>query len=110
MQIDTTERDGATVVALAGKLDTSTSSEAETHLHGVVDAGATRLVIDFGELDFVSSAGLRVLLTTAKRLKAGSGELRVCSLNDAVQEVFDISGFGSLLNVQPDVGAALGSF
>lgn len=110
MQIDVSEDQGVHVVTLNGKLDTATSPETESRLRDVVGGGASKIVIDFQNVDFVSSAGLRVLLATAKMLRGSGGEMRVCGLNEVVQEVFDISGFSSLLSVQTDRRAALASF
>ena len=62
------------------------------------------------KLDYISSAGLRVLLATAKKLKAIGGELRVCSLNEIVTEVFDITGFDLILTVLPSESEALDGF
>ena len=66
--------------------------------------------LNFAALEYISSAGLRVLLATAKKLKASGGDLKICSLNDTVQEVFDISGFSSILTVSKDQEEALASF
>jgi len=110
MQIEVSEDHGVHVVALSGKLDTATSPETESRLRNVVGDGASKLVIDFQDVDFVSSAGLRVLLVAAKMLRGSGGEMRVCGLNEVVQEVFDISGFSSLLAVQADRHAAISSF
>ncbi len=76
----------------------------------LIDQGATKLVVNFEKLDYISSAGLRVLLATAKQLKGNSGELRVCSLNEVVQEVFDISGFTTILTVTKTEPEALKGF
>ena len=93
-----TERD-ITVVALAGSLDSNTSPEAQQALDGILAGGGRKLVIDFTALDYISSAGLRVLLGTAKRLIGAGGALRLFGLNETVREVFQISGFSTILAV-----------
>jgi len=98
------------VVAVDGRLDAVTGPDLDATLRDLVDAGAAKIVLDLGDTFYVSSAGLRVMLVTAKRLTAKAGELRVCSLTEHVQEVFDISGFASLLNVCPTADEALGGF
>jgi anti-anti-sigma factor len=98
--------DGVAVVHLEGNLDTTTAQEVQTHLDGRIDAGASTLVVDFGAVDFVSSAGLRVLLATAKRLRP-KGTLRLYGLNDSVREVFDVSGFSTIIPIFDDQAAAL---
>ncbi len=101
MNITTRTRGAVTVVAIAGSLDSNTSPAAQQAMDTVA-AGIPKgggLVVDFTALDYVSSAGLRVLLGTAKRLKAAGGELRLFGLNPAVREVFDISGFSTILKL-----------
>ncbi len=67
-------------------------------------------MVNFEELKYNRSAGLSVLLATAKQLKGNSGELRICSLNEFVQEVFEISGFCTILNVFNSESDALSRF
>jgi anti-sigma B factor antagonist len=110
MDITTTETGDVSVLDIQGHLDTNTSPEAETSINALIDAGTTKILIDFGALEYISSAGLRVLLATAKKLKAAGGDLKICSLNDTVQEVFDISGFSSILAVSVNREEALASF
>ncbi len=110
MELVTREQGGATVVELIGRLDTNTSSDAQTAINELLDKGTQKLLIDFAKLDYVSSAGLRVLLATAKRMNSSGGKLRLCSLNETVQEVFDISGFSGLLNLFKSSDEALNGF
>ena len=100
----------AAVVAVDGRLDALTAPDLEAALRDLVDGGAAKVVLDLGDAVYVSSAGLRVMLVTAKGLKAKAGELRVCSLTEHVHEVFDISGFTSLLDVYPTADEALAGF
>ena len=106
MQITSETGDSATVIRLEGHLDTNTSSEAHDCLNKAMDGGATKLVVNLDKVDFVSSAGLRILLATAKRL-GGAGTLRICGLNETVTEIFEISGFSTILNVFPCENDAL---
>jgi anti-sigma B factor antagonist len=110
MKLTNREADGVTIVSFEGKLDTNTCPEAEVHLKGLLDQGVKKLLVDFKSLDFVSSAGLRILLASAKRLETSGGELRVCSLNEIVHEIFEISGFSVILNVCADEEEALKAF
>ena len=110
MNMTTREADGVTVVSFNGKLDTNTSPDAEAHLKSLLNQGAQKLLVDFQNLDFVSSAGLRVLLASAKRLETGGGELRICALNETVDEIFEISGFSTILNVFNTEQEALNAF
>ena len=110
MQIETRESQGIQIVAFEGNLDTNTSPEAEMKINELIDGGAQKLLVNFEQLNFISSAGLRVLLATVKKLKASGGDLRICSLNATVQEVFDISGFVTILSVKSTEEEALSSF
>jgi anti-anti-sigma factor len=110
--VNITIRDlGAIKVAhLEGELDTIAAPEAETVLNGLMEQGTKKILVNFEDLDFIASSGLRILLATAQRLKSDEGELRVCCLNETVQEVFDISGFSTLLSVFENEKSALDTF
>ena len=99
MEITTRDAGDTKVVTLIGKLDTNTTPVAESEIGAVLDEGASKLLINFEQLSYISSSGLRLLLATAKRLKASGGELKVCSLNEMATEVFEVSGFSAILNV-----------
>ncbi len=102
MEITTRTQDDVTIVALAGNLDSVTSPEAQQALDTILAGGGRKIALDFTALDYISSAGLRVLLGAAKRLGAAGGALRTFGLNATVREVFDISGFSTILAVFPD--------
>jgi anti-anti-sigma factor len=110
MDISTTDKDGVTVATFVGRLDTNTAPAAQEKLDGLVDGGATKLLIDFSALDYISSAGLRVLLATAKKMKKSNGTMRLCGLNETVQEIFDVSGFSTMLSVFGTQDEALAGF
>jgi anti-anti-sigma factor len=93
MEIRQEKRDGIVVVAPVGRVDSTTSDMLEQALVGVLDAGERRLIVDFSGVDYISSAGLRVLLVVAKRFAGGRGTLVLCCLGDAVRQVFDLAGF-----------------
>ena len=99
MDITTRTQNDITLVAVAGTLDSNTSPQAQQALEGVLASGGRKVVLDCTALDYISSAGLRVLLATAKRLSGTSGALRLFGLNETVREVFDISGFSTILAV-----------
>jgi anti-sigma B factor antagonist len=110
MDMSSEVKDNITVVRFEGNLDTNTSTDAQDYLNKAIDEGAAKVVVCFDKVDFVSSAGLRVLLATAKKLGGGGGSLRVCGLNETVSEVFEISGFSTILNVFPSEAEALSGF
>ncbi|HEX2464996.1 MAG TPA: STAS domain-containing protein [Thermoanaerobaculia bacterium] len=91
-------RSGWTLVAVAGRLDMNSAGPLEQELEGLIGAGATRLAIDMGGLDYLSSAGLRALLVAARRLHEKQGTLVLMGLRGMVKEVLEIAG---LTNVFP---------
>jgi len=107
MQVTTRTAQGVTIVALAGNLDSNTSPHAQQALDGILAGGVQKLVVDFSALDYISSAGLRVLLGAAKKVQGSGGALRLFGLNDTVREVFEISGFSKILAVRGTEGEAL---
>lgn len=107
MEVSTRTVQDVTIIAFNGNLDSNTSPVAQQALDGVLAGGARKLVVDFTALDYVSSAGLRVLLGAAKKLRGPGGALRLFGLNDTVREVFEISGFSKILAVRGTEGEAL---
>jgi anti-sigma B factor antagonist len=102
------EQQGAVrILALSGRLDTETSADLELALQDLQAAGANHFLIDMTAIGYVSSAGLRVLLALAKQLDGGRGSLRLCELNAAVMQVFDVAGFSKLFSIYPTRAAAL---
>jgi anti-anti-sigma factor len=99
MEVSTRKSGDAWVVALKGSLDSITSPKAQQELEAILSNGAHRIAVDFSALDYISSAGLRVLLGVAKAVKGKGGALRTFGLNQTVREVFDISGFSTILPV-----------
>ena len=85
-------------IALAGRLDTMTAPELEAELSKSMD-GAENLILDFSKLDYISSAGLRVLLSAHKAM-AGKGGMKLTHVNEIVQEVFDVTGFSDILTIE----------
>ena len=84
-------------LALEGRLDTVTSPELEAELKQCME-GADSLTMDFSKLEYISSAGLRVLLSAHKAM-AGKGGLTIVGANEIVREVFDVTGFADILNI-----------
>jgi anti-anti-sigma factor len=106
-----TRKEGDVLVAdCAGSLDTQTSGPATEELSRLAGDSGGKFLLNLAKLDFVSSAGLRVLLRTAKALDAGGGALKVCEPSGVVQEVLDISGFANFVEVHADEAAAVAAF
>ncbi|MEB2398037.1 MAG: STAS domain-containing protein [Alcaligenaceae bacterium] len=95
------------VISASGQINSANAAEVETGLLGYVERGERLCALDLSGLDYISSAGLRVILMLAKRLKQNSGQLVLCSLQPHVHEVFDISGFLAILTVVDDRATAV---
>lgn len=107
MAIDVSTADGATIITLIGRLDSNSSTEAERAVNESIDDNTNRMVLDFTDLDYISSAGLRVVLIAAKRIKAAKGKLALFGMQPHVKEVFEMSGFLAILTVTPDRATAV---
>ena len=97
MKIDKQLNDASLTVSLEGRLDTTTAPELESDLHNL--EGITHLILDFSKLDYISSAGLRVLLSAYKTMQK-QGDMKIVHANDLVQKVFDVTGFSDILTIE----------
>ena len=95
--IKTTENDALTV-ALGGRLDTTTAPQLESELNHSLD-GVTALTLDMAQLDYISSAGLRVLLAAQKRMNQ-QGEMKLVHVNEIISEIFEVTGFTDILTIE----------
>ena len=94
------QQDGAKLtVSLSGRLDTTSAPEFEKELKASL-GGVSDLTLDFSGLDYISSAGLRVLLSAQKAMNAAGGEMCVTGANDIVKEIFDVTGFSDILTIK----------
>ena len=107
MELTVDKQTPATIVAAKGKLDAAGAPELETRCKALIQEGATRLLLDFAQVEYVSSAGLRSLLVLAKAVKSAGGALALCCLVPAVRDVMTISGFDNILPLAADRAAAL---
>ncbi|MEJ0052424.1 MAG: STAS domain-containing protein [Methylovirgula sp.] len=90
-----------------GRIDSATGPAFERDVLQQIEGGHRRLLLDFADLVYISSAGLRIVLLAAKRMKSAGGRLVLCSLNPQINEVFEISGFSRILDILPSRDAAL---
>ncbi len=98
------------VISPEGQLNSGNAAAAEAEILGQLAGGANRLLLDLTQLDYISSAGLRVVLVMAKRLKQSAGQLVLCGMRPHIRDVFDISGFLNILNVAETRELALQRF
>jgi anti-anti-sigma factor len=107
LELKSATDNGVRLLHLSGRLDSATASDLEKSLADLYATENCRAVIDLTKLDYISSAGLRVLLMLAKRAKQTQGRLVLCGLSPQVREVFEISGFLKILETASDSSAAL---
>ena len=98
MTINKTMNGNALTIALEGRLDTTTAPELEQALKESLDS-TQELIMDFSKLDYISSAGLRVLLSAHKSMRTKGG-MKVVNVNEIVKEVFDVTGFADILDIE----------
>lgn len=110
LDMESREANGVTVVEFFGKMNTDTSPEAETFLKECIDEGATNILLNLAELDFISSTGLRVILSTGKIVSGSDNKLLICSPNHTVKDVLDMSGFSQMFGVFETEDEALAGF
>lgn len=106
MEIAESQLGSATVLTLSGRLDGLTSPSLERKVDALLAAGARKLVFDCASLTYCSSTGLRVFLGSAKKAKSAGGTAAFAALSPAVQDVFELSGFVSILAIHPTTAAA----
>ena len=110
MDIIEEKQGGINIFKLNGRLDSNTSQGFEKKLFQAISDGSKTMVVDFKDLDYISSAGLRVILKATKAIKREDGLIMLCSMQDYVKEVFEIAGFDSFLPIVPTIDDALKSF
>jgi len=110
MEIIEEIKSGINIFKLNGRLDSNTSQGFEKKIFQAIDDGSKSMIIDFKDLEYISSAGLRVILKATKALKREEGKMMLCDMQDYVKEVFEIAGFDSFLLIVGSMDDALHSF
>ncbi|MBQ6496927.1 MAG: STAS domain-containing protein [Firmicutes bacterium] len=98
MDIKKEQQENKLTVKVSGRLDTTTAPELESSLQESLD-GVQDLTLDFSDLEYISSAGLRVLLSTQKKMNT-QGNMRLTGVNEVVMEVFELTGFSEILTIE----------
>lgn len=98
MKINKTKNGNALVIALEGRLDTTTAPQLDAELNGSLN-GVSALTFDFKDLEYISSAGLRVLLSVQKKMNV-QGEMKVTGVNETIMEIFEVTGFTDILTIE----------
>ena len=99
-----------TLVTLPARVDTTSASDVEAEFKGLLEQGSRKLVADFDDNEYVSSAGLRVFLSVLKALEKDDGRMVLCAMQPFVADVFEISGFSGLFAIVPTRDEALAAF
>ena len=99
MEINVLEENGAKIVSISGRLDTVTSPELEKTVNPLIEVGKT-VIFDCENMEYISSAGLRVVLSTHKQCATSCGRFIIRNLTAEVKSVFDMTGFSRLLNIE----------
>jgi anti-anti-sigma factor len=107
MEITTTNRENATILSIAGRIDTATAPALEQAINQQVDHQHRKILLDFSSVSYISSGGLRVLLATAKKLKNPGDRFALCSLSPEVMKILKLAGFTSIFSISPTEGEAL---
>ena len=89
-----------TMIALSGQLDTLSAVEFEKEIRNAIDSSSQGIILDARELTYISSAGLRLLLTLQKGMTGKGGTLRLRNIREEIMEIFNITGFSSILNIE----------
>ena len=105
MEIREERRDAILIVAPVGRVDSNTASTFEVSVLG--HAHEARLLVDLSSVEYISSAGLRVFLMLARKVKEAGGRLALCGMGASVRQVFDLAGFTALFAVEPSVEQGL---
>lgn len=111
MELSTSQFKHCDVVKVTGRVDSATAPKLAEELTRINDLGHFKIVLDFSNLEFISSAGLRVLISTLKNCKRyNRGDLVLAGLPANILSVFDLAGFTSIFKIYNDVLTAVGSF
>ena len=110
MEIMTNWEDNIMVLKLRGRLDTNASMDFEQQVEEAIKFSKNSMILDFSELEYICSSGLRVIIQAAKKLKSLQGELVLCCMEDYIREVFEISGFDAFLKIFSSKDEAVNCF
>ena len=110
MEIIQEQQDAISIFKLNGRLDSNTSQGFEKKIFDAISDGSKNMIVDFKDLDYISSAGLRVILKATKALNREEGKIMLCAMQDYVKEVFEIAGFDSFLPIVATMDDALKAF
>ena len=95
------------IIKIDGRLDAATSPSADETIKKAMEKDSNRLLFDLSDLEYLSSGGLRVILSAAKEIRRRNGKVALCCLNPYVDEIFEVSGFKSMIPIKDTIEAGL---
>lgn len=101
METQVEEKGDVIVVRLEGRLDAASSPQLEKQMNSIIDSGHFKLVLNFASVDYLSSSGMRLMLSMSKKLKNLEGKLLACNVNDEVMDVIKMTGFHQVMEIYP---------
>ncbi len=107
MEIKQQKRDNVSILELIGRLDANTAGQLEKTLIPMIESGEKSIILDFSNLEYISSAGLRILLLAAKMQKKSQGKIILCAMKDFIKEIFEIAGFTPIFTICDSIELAL---
>ena len=99
MEVIEKKQDGICILTLQGRLDASSSSEFREKILQIIEDGTNRVILDCENLEYISSAGLRVVLEATKEIKRNDGKIMLCALQDYIKELFEVAQFDAFLPI-----------
>jgi len=110
MEIKQMKKGDVTVMNVSGRLDASTASELEASLVPLIEQNGKKIVLDLDGLEYISSAGLRIMLIGMKMMKKTSGKMVICEMKGHIREIFEIAGFLPIFTIVATQEDALATF
>jgi len=110
MEIATQEFQRVAVMSVSGRVDSATAPELESRLRALVEADKNQIVLDLKDVEYMSSAGLRAMVSTLKQVKRVNGDLRISSPSPRVEEVLRLAGLTSIFSIHSSQEEAIASF
>lgn len=99
MEAQVEEKGDVIVVRVAGRLDAASSPQLEKKINAIIDSGHFKLILNFADVEYLSSAGMRLMLSVSKKLKNVEGKVVACSIHDEVMDVIKMAGFHQVLEL-----------
>ncbi len=107
MEIRTEKQEKGAVVHAGGRIDTAAAPSLEAELNRLIGEGQRKILLNFSNVPYISSGGLRVLLATAKKLRGENDSFSLCALNPEVTKIMTLAGFNTIFSIYPTEGEAV---